>query len=152
MRKKLLTKHCAMMLLALLAAWSSNAWAITINVSVTGNQAPYVYAWDNNQTKLLGNFPGTQLTTTRTVGGETFYYINIDASSVNIIISNGGSDTQTSDITGLTKTKYFRYFSGDKSAYDVTDYFDYPNGVSDENDNYAYLVNVSRWDNVYAYV
>jgi hypothetical protein len=153
MRKKLLTKHCAMMLLALLAAaWSTHAWAITINVSVTGNQAPYVYAWDNNQTMLLGDFPGTQLTTTRTVGGETFYYINIDASSVNIIISNGGSDTQTSDITGLTKTKYFRYFSGDKSAYDVTDYFDYPNGVSDENDNYAYLVNVSRWDNVYAYV
>ena len=139
-----------MLLLALLATtWSSNAWAITINVNVTGNQEPYVYAWDNTG-ELTGSFPGTQLTNTREVGGKTWHYIDIDATSINVILSFGNNATQTGNITGITGTRYFEF--ANNNANDVTDLFHYPNGVSDDNDNYAYLVNVNGWTNVYAYV
>lgn len=145
--KSLTTKTYTTLLLALLAAlWSTNAWALTINVSAS--QKPYVYAWYGN-TEFLGSFPGTELTSQKTYGGETWYYIDVNASEVNIILSFGSGASQTATIN-LNKNKYYRFTSN--TANDVTDFVDYPNGVNDENGNYTYLVNVNGWEKVYAYI
>ena len=151
MRQKLLTKHCAMLLLALFAtAWSMQAWAITINVNVSGNQAPYVYAWDNNQNPLLDTYPGTQLTNIKRVGNKTWYYIDIDATSANLILSFGTDETKTGDITGITGNRYFEF--ANNYANNVTDYYDLPEGTSYEANPFTYLVNTKNWNSVKAYV
>ncbi|MBR5085660.1 MAG: starch-binding protein [Muribaculaceae bacterium] len=149
MTKKLLTKTCALMLLAVFAAaWSSNAWALTINVKAS--QEPYVYAWDNNQNPLLGAFPGTKLTNTKSVGGQTWYYIDIDATNVNLILSFGTDATKTGDITGITGNRYFEF--ANNNANNVTDYYDAPNGVGYQSNPFTYVVNASNWSgDVYAY-
>lgn len=149
MRKKLLSKHCALLLLALAAAWSTQAWAITINVNVTGNQAPYVYAWDNNQNPLIGAFPGTQLTNIKKVGNKTWYYIDIDATSVNVILSFGTDATKTGDIA-VNGNRYFEF--ANNYANNVTDYYDCPGGFEFESSPFVYLVDTKNWANAYAYV
>lgn len=147
MRKKLLTKTCAMMLLAVFAAaWSSNAWAITINVSAS--QAPYVYAWDNAQNPLLDPYPGTQLTNVKKVGNKTWYYIDIDASTANIILSFGTDATKTGDIY-VNGNRYFEF--ANNNANNVTDYYDMPAGVHYETMPFTYVVNTRNWGDVYAY-
>lgn len=145
--KSVTTKICKTLLLALIAALASgNAWALTINVKA--DQAPHVYAWYGD-TKYMGEFPGTQLTNQKTYAGETWYYVDLNVSEVNIIISFGSSETQSSTIN-LNGNRYIRFSSN--NARDVTDFVDYPNGVNDENGNYTYLVNVNGWSNVYAYI
>lgn len=151
MRRILLRKHCTMLLLAVVAAaWSTQAWAITINVNVTGNQAPYVYAWDNAQNPLIGAFPGTQLTNVKKVGNKTWYYIDIDATSVNLILSFGTDGTKTGDITGIAGNRYFEF--ANNNANNVTDYYDCPGGFEFENSPFVYLVDTKGWANAYAYV
>ena len=151
MKQNLLTKHCALLLLALFAtAWSMQAWAITINVNVSGNQAPYVYAWDNNQNPLLDTYPGTQLTNIKRVGNKTWYFIDIDATSANLILSFGTDETKTGDITGITGNRYFEF--ANNYANNVTDYYDLPEGTSYEANPFTYLVNTKNWNSVKAYV
>ena len=150
MKKNLPIKHCALLLLALAAAWSTQAWAITINVNVTGNQAPYVYAWDNSQTPLLDAYPGTQLTNIKKVGNKTWYYIDIDATSVNVILSFGNDDTKTSDITDIAGNRYFEF--ANNNANNVTDYYDLPEGVEFETTPFCYAVNTNGWGSMNAYV
>ena len=136
------------MLLALLAlAWSNNAWS-SVTINVKADQKPYIYAWYGDN-KYLGNFPGTQLSNQKTYADETWYYVDLNVSEVNIIVSFGSSDSQSSTIN-LNGDRFIRFTSN--NARDVTDYVNYPNGVNDENDNYVYLVNVDGWSNVYAYV
>ena len=151
MRKNLHIKHCALMLLALLAtAWSSNARALTINVNVTGSQAPYVYAWDNAQNPLTDAYPGTQLTNVKRVGGKTWYYIDLDATSVNVILSFGTDATKTGDITGIAGNRYFEF--ANNNANNVTDYYDLPEGVEFETTPFCYAVNTNGWGSMNAYV
>lgn len=150
MRKKLLTKHCALLLLAIIAAtWSSAAWAFTINVNVTGSQAPYVYAWDSNQTPLIGSFPGTQLTNVKKVGNKMWYYIDVDASCSNVILSFGTDATKTGDIP-VNGNRYFEF--ANNNANNVTDYYDCPGGFEFEASPFVYLVDVRNWTSAYAYV
>lgn len=150
MRKKLLTKHCALLLLAIIAAtWSSAAWAFIINVNVTGSQAPYVYAWDSNQTPLIGSFPGTQLTNVRKVGNKMWYYIDVDASCSNVILSFGTDATKTGDIP-VNGNRYFEF--ANNNANNVTDYYDCPGGFEFEASPFVYLVDVRNWTSAYAYV
>ncbi|MBO4721728.1 MAG: starch-binding protein [Muribaculaceae bacterium] len=138
------------MLLAFFAtAWSTNAWAITINVNVTGNQAPYVYAWDNNQTPLLDPYPGTQLTNTKNVGDKTWYYIEIDAETANVILSFGTDETKTGDIY-VNGNRFFEF--ANNNANNVTDYYDTPDGVGFHSEPFTYVVNASKWSgDLYAY-
>ena len=150
MRKKLLTKHFALLLLAIIAAtWSSAAWAFTINVNVTGSQAPYVYAWDSNQTPLIGSFPGTQLTNVKKVGNKMWYYIDVDASCSNVILSFGTDATKTGDIP-VNGNRYFEF--ANNNANNVTDYYDCPGGFEFEASPFVYLVDVRNWTSAYAYV
>ena len=154
MKNKLLTKHCALtLLMALIAAtWSNDAWAraLTINVNVTGSEAPYVYAWDNAQNPLTDAYPGTQLTNVKRVGGKTWYYIDLDAESVNVILSFGTDATKTGDITGIAGNRYFEF--ANNNANNVTDYYDCPGGFEFEASPFVYLVDTRNWNKAYAYV
>lgn len=151
MKQNLLTKHCALLLLlALATAWSTPVKALTINVNVTGSQAPYVYAWDNAQTPLTDAYPGTQLTNIKKVGGKTWYYIDLDATSVNVILSFGTDDTKTGDITGIAGNRYFEF--ANNNANNVTDYYDCPGGFEFEASPFVYLVDTRNWNKAYAYV
>ena len=148
MKQNLLTKHCAMLLLlALATAWSTPAWALTINVKAS--QEPYVYAWDNGQNPLLDAYPGTKLTNTKNVGGQTWYYIDIDAATANIILSFGSDETKTGDIY-VNGNRYFEF--ANNNANNVTDYYDIPNGVSYQSNPFTCVVNASNWSgDLYAY-
>lgn len=154
MKNQLLTKHCALtLLMALIAAtWSNDAWAraLTINVNVTGSQAPYVYAWDNAQNPLTDAYPGTQLTNVKRVGGKTWYYIDLDAESVNVILSFGDDDSKTVDITDIAGNRYFEF--ANNNANNVTDYYDLPADVEFETTPFCYAVNTNGWGSMYAYV
>lgn len=150
MKQNLLTKHCALLLVLAAALWSSSALALTINVNVTGSQAPYVYAWDNAQTPLTDAYPGTQLTNIKKVGGKTWYYIDLDATSVNVILSFGTDDTKTGDITGIAGNRYFEF--ANNNANNVTDYYDCPGGFEFEASPFVYLVDTRNWNKAYAYV
>lgn len=152
MKNQLLTKHCALtLLMALIAAtWSNDAWALTINVNVTGSQAPYVYAWDNAQNPLTDAYPGTQLTNVKRVGGKTWYYIDLDATSVNVILSFGDDDSKTVDITDIAGNRYFEF--ANNNANNVTDYYDLPADVEFETTPFCYAVNTNGWGSMYAYV
>lgn len=149
MKQNLLTKHCALLLLlALATAWSTPAWALTINVKAS--QEPYVYAWDNDQNPLLDAYPGTKLTNTKNVGGQTWYYIDIDATNVNLILSFGTDDTKTGDINNIAGNRYFEF--ANNNANNVTDYYDIPNGVSYQSNPFTCVVNASNWSgDLYAY-
>ncbi|MBM6993977.1 MAG: starch-binding protein [Prevotella sp.] len=93
-----------------------------ITVYVKASTAPNLYAWTTESgtvNVLNGAWPGTALTTSTTIGTDTWYtYATTEASSLNVIFNNGSS--QTSDITGITSDAYFIY-DGTTGYEDVTD-------------------------------
>lgn len=83
-------------------------------VFIKADAAPYLYAWKGEE-KLLGNFPGRQLTT-KTNGGYYVYEFNTDG--VSIVINNGkqegsgNTNNQTTDIDLAAGNNYFTYNGG----------------------------------------
>ena len=171
MKQNLLTKHCALLLLALFAtAWSSNAWAgVTINVK--SSETIYLYVWDDTeaQTPLNGDYPGTAMTATTTVQGETWYtktFAGYD--KVNFILSKGGTieeadATKTADLStdpnGKGVTNGCVYYEYDENKYgsakvdNLTDFYDLPAGVTFESTNVTvYFVNTNQWAEPYVYI
>lgn len=146
MRKKLLTKHCTLLLLALFATWSTQAWAdVTINVKAPS--APHMYVWNNNQTPLNGTFPGSVVTDTKVVNGETYYTKTFsNENTVSVIFANDNNE-QTGDFSGLTGQVFFHYDGGSLA------YGNLPDDVAYESSGYfAYFVNTKNWNDVYAYI
>lgn len=146
MKNKLLTKHCVLLLLALLAAWSTQAWAdVTINVKAPS--APHMYVWNSSQTPLNGQWPGDVVTDTKVVNGETYYTKTISNENTVSVIFAKDNETQTGDFSGLTGEVFFHY-DGETLAYG-----NLPDGVAYESSGYfAYFVNTKNWNNVYAYI
>lgn len=141
MKNKLLTKHCVLLLLALLAAWSTQAWAdVTVNVKC--DVAPHIYAWDNSQNKLTENgFPGDVMSETKVVKGITYYTMTFEgASSINLLFTN--NDLQTGDFNGLSGEVFFNY-DGAHCAYGKI-----PDNIAYEAGNVVYFVNTKNWTNV----
>ena len=67
------------------------------------NIVPGIHYWNGSTSS-----GPTGLSTTKTVGGVQWYYMNIPLSSCSINITSGGSyDYQTNNITGLTTGSYF---------------------------------------------
>lgn len=153
MRKKLLTKHCAMMFLALLAAWSTQALAeIKIHVRTTsGVAAPHLYVWGNDQTPLNGEWPGEVMTTTTTAyDGSTWYVATFSESAVNAIINDGSN--QTGNITGIDGDRYYEY-QGGSTYYNLTNMYIIPSGaVYKDGKLFVYFVNTSQWANPKAWI
>ena len=83
-------------------------------VFIKADAAPYLYAWKGAE-KLLGDFPGRQLTT-KTNGGYYVYEFNTD--DVSIVINNGkqegsgNTNNQTTDIPLALGNNYFTYDGG----------------------------------------
>lgn len=83
-------------------------------VFIKADAAPYLYAWKGAE-KLLGDFPGRQLTT-KTNGGYYVYEFNTDG--VSIVINNGkqegsgNTNNQTKDIPLALGNNYFTYNGG----------------------------------------
>ena len=146
MTRKLLSKHCALLLLALAAAWSTQAWAdVTINVKAPS--APHMYVWNSSQTPLNGQWPGDVVTDTKVVNGETYYTKTFNnESTVNVIFANDNNE-QTGDFSGLTGEVFFHYNGGTLA------YGNLPDDVAYESSGYfAYFVNTKNWSDVYAYI
>ena len=88
------------------------------------------YCWDSNNVQQCGNWPGTVITDTRVVHGETFYYktFTITGSQyyVNFVFSQGGSTAsshQTVDVTGVRETSFFEVTT-QTNKYQVADVTD----------------------------
>lgn len=83
-------------------------------VFIKADAAPYLYAWKGEE-KLLGDFPGRQLTT-KTNGGYYVYEFNTD--DVSIVINNGkqegsgNTNNQTGNIELAAGNNYFTYDGG----------------------------------------
>lgn len=93
----------------------------TITVYCKAASAPYLYVWSTSTgstVKLNGEWPGAQMSSTATVNGEEFYYMTFaDVDEINVIFSNGSS--QTGDLTGIDADIYYEY-DGGTTATDIT--------------------------------
>jgi alpha-amylase len=73
----------------------------------------YFYAWanDGKDTKLNGAWPGNQVTATKEINGDTWYYKSFDINtknySFNIIFDKGSSNDQTVDINSISEDTYY---------------------------------------------
>lgn len=79
-----------------------------ITIYCKANSAPYLYVWDSSNAKPNGDWPGKQMSATKTIGGTTYYYQTFNASSINIIFSNNGTQ-QTGNITNITESSVYSY-------------------------------------------
>ena len=80
-----------------------------ITIYCKANSAPNLYAWSGTTNAALnGAWPGTAMSQTAVVDGQTFYFTDFPGEeSINIIFNNGSQ--QTADIEGITETTYFEY-------------------------------------------
>lgn len=95
-------------------------------INVQCDVAPYIYAWtyvNGHNNVLNGNWPGTQMTETRTTADGTVWWtkrIDTDFETINIIINAGSSRHQTPNIENLTPGNHYFIYDGDKTYEDVT--------------------------------
>lgn len=80
---------------------------VYVNADAVNWKPLYCYTWKGANS----DWPGEEMTETKTIGGKTWYYkeVSIDNANelVNVIFNNGTDKPQTVDITGLTSTAYF---------------------------------------------
>ena len=90
-------------------------WCKGSNKYVTMN----CYAWDANENKLLGEWPGqkTDVTDIYTDGAKYAIWKFSNTDNINIIFNNGSS--QTANITGLRKGNRYVYNLKDDWSYDI---------------------------------
>lgn len=85
----------------------------SFTVYVEASPAPYLYAWIGQNTELNGGWPGTQMITTETVAGRTFYkkIIRTTEDYVKLIFNNGNTSgmKQTGDIEQTDAVAYYTY-------------------------------------------
>lgn len=88
----------------------------------------YFYSWDKDGSQLLGNWPGTVQTESKTINGKKFFYHTFDINSsdyyFNIIFNQGLGLKQTVDIGPITKDVYYEIaeeVNGKFTVNDITD-------------------------------
>jgi alpha-amylase len=98
------------------------------------------YTWDSNNNQHNGNWPGEQITDTKIVKGEKFYYHTYMITSrnyfMNFVFNQGPSNVQTEDVTAVKKTSFFEVTTQTNKyeVKDVTDiYLPYLNNAADAN-------------------
>ena len=96
-----------------------DAYEITVflkDPTTSPNNWPRVvyYCWDSYNTQLCGNWPGQEITDTRIIHGEKFYYKTFSITGtnycVNFVFNQGGSTAsshQTVDVTGVRTNSFF---------------------------------------------
>lgn len=157
MKKYLLTKHWALLLLALFAtAWSTQAWAgVKIHVKVEGNTSaiPYLYMWKTETDKVSADWPGDAMSeTTTTADGVTWYVAEVNATDFKLIISNSGNN-QSREYSGISGDKYYAYNSNTGASYNLTHQYEIPSEAHYKDGKlFVYFVNTSEWENPKAHV
>ena len=98
---------------------NTSSGSITIYCKATS--APYIYSWESSGTQHNGDWPGTKMTTSKTIDGVKWWTYTYDVNTINIIFNdgNGGEEHQTGNIEGLTSDSYFEY-NGTNTATNVT--------------------------------
>lgn len=111
----------------------------TATVYVKADFTPvYFYVWDSdNNTQLNGNWPGTEITATTTIDGESWYYQVFDINSsgyyFNIIFNQGMDKPQTGDIGNISTDRFFiATLNGNSISYeDVSDQHAAPSAIEE---------------------
>lgn len=125
-----------LMLLSVFPAFSITVSAVDryIYYQNTNNySAVYAYAWDttNNNAKKLGDWPGTAM---ERLGTSNYYRISVDTSA-NMIIFNGGSDSEKTGDLSIPTYNNPLYSNGLWSSdFDETPYVDSGGGTIGEPD------------------
>lgn len=70
------------------------------------------YTWDsNNNTQLNGNWPGTEITATTDIDGQTWHYATYDIKDakyyVNFVFSTNSGSPQSLDVTNVSEDRFF---------------------------------------------
>ena len=85
---------------------------ITVYVK-SDNEDTYLYAWLEGGEILTDEWPGTKLSSKRTVGGQEFLYKTFAKSSpdykLNFILSEGDDTTKTQDVTGVMGDVFYTF-------------------------------------------
>ncbi len=88
----------------------------------------WVYAWDDSGV-ISDTWPGVQITGTKIVKGQKFYYRTFNVGSegytFNVVLSQGDSEHQSVDVTGITKDIYLEITSTSNkyTVGDITDQY-----------------------------
>ena len=96
----------------------------------------WVYAWDSTGA-ITDSWPGVQTTSTKTVNGQKFYYrtfnVGSDNYTFNVVLSQGDSEHQSVDVTGISKDIYLEITSTTNkyTVADITDQYSYKTGDVD---------------------
>ncbi len=99
----------------------------------------WIYAWDSTGA-ISDSWPGVQVTGTKTVKGQKFYYRTFDIGSedymFNVVLNQGNSEHQSVDVTGINKDIYLEITS-------TTNKYT----VADITDQYSHLAGDVNFDN-----
>ncbi|MBQ7689865.1 MAG: chitobiase/beta-hexosaminidase C-terminal domain-containing protein [Muribaculaceae bacterium] len=112
---------------SLYAPWSTDypQTGANIFVKVNGNYnyGPNIHVWDSNDGNT--SWPGSQISSTATIGGVTWYYKHFDTANMDFLLNYNGDADKTTDINfvrGANGTSYFiEYTPADKSYSDVSE-------------------------------
>ncbi|MBR6283676.1 MAG: starch-binding protein [Muribaculaceae bacterium] len=94
------------------ASGSGTTSGINIYVkNMVTNDRPRLYAWDNNQNALTNGWPGTQLSTTASNCGQTWYkYSFSNRTNVNLLFAITGDKDKTANISITAPGDYYYYY------------------------------------------
>ena len=107
----------------------------------------WVYAWDNTG-DIHDTWPGVQITGTKVIQGQRFYYrtftVPSEGYSFNVVLSQGDSSHQSEDVTGITGDIYLEITSTSNkySVGDITDQYAFLPGDVD-NDGVITIADVT---------
>ena len=131
--------------------YKKEAPLVGLKVYVKCSTAPHLYAWTENNgniTKLLGEWPGQQMTEQENVEGANYWvYTFADANKVNCIFTLNGAH-QTPDIKDITSDSYFEYDGNGKYKKVTVG----PEPPTPTESFYAYFLAPAEWSNVMAWV
>ena len=97
----------------------------SITIYVKGDTA-YLYAWDDGGTPLNGDWPGSEMTQKRTVGGVEFVYKTFSKPNpdykINFLLNDGsGDETKTQDVTSVAGDVFYTF--SDHEARDLSNIY-----------------------------
>ncbi len=88
-----------------------------ITIYVKSNNDAYLYAWTDDGTILSDTWPGTKLSSKRTVGGQEFLYKTFTKPSpdysIDFILNEGDDSTKTQDVTGVSGDVFYTFSGGE---------------------------------------
>ena len=99
-------------------------------VSPNNWSSVWIYAWDSTGA-ISDSWPGVQVSATKTIQGQKFYYRTFDVNSedyqFSVVLNQGDNQHQSVDVTGIKKDIYLEITSTTNkyTVADVTDQYGY---------------------------